>query len=499
MSLARQIFGNTAVQVAGRAVGTVLALLTVGIMTRSLGPAGYGQFTTAISFLQFFGILVDFGLTMTMAKMLGEIGSGDRGQETEDSGEIVGNRQGDASRIASNIVTLRLVSGLVFFGLAPLVALAFPYPGAVRNAIAVGTVSFLAMSLSSVLSGVFQRHLATKYVAVAEVAGRAVLLLATWFVIHAGFGLAALMLALAAGNVVQLGLSLLFARRFVRLTLSFDFDLWRAIIRESWPIAASIAFNLVYLKGDVIIMSVFRPLAEVGLYGAAYKVLDVVTVVPTVFMGLVLPVLAADWAARRLDDVRHKVRLAFDALALLGVPLFLGTVAVARDLMILVASDAFADSGRYLTLLMLAAVAVFLGSTYTYTAVALGLQKRVFWLYGLDAALSIALYFVLIPRWGGVAAAWVTVFSEVFIAVACAVVVIRALRAGPSLAAFGKALVAGLLMLGILTTVPGLHVLLRILLGAVIYGGLLMAFGAVKKETVASFLKPSVPLQTPEA
>ena len=43
------------------------------------------------------------------------------------------------------------------------------------------------------------------------------------------------------------------------------------------------------------------------------------------------------------------------------------------------------------------------------------------WFYGLDAGLSLLLYLWAIPRWGATGAAWVTVFSEVFIAVATAI------------------------------------------------------------------------------
>jgi O-antigen/teichoic acid export membrane protein len=477
MSHARQIFSNTLVQVGGRAVGTVLALLTVSLMTRRLGPDGYGQFTTAISFLQFFGILVDFGLTMTMAKMLAAAGH-------------------DEDRVASNIMTMRLVSGLFFFSLSPLVALAFPYSDAVRAAIEIGAVSFLAMSLSAVLGGVFQRHLATKHVAIAEVAGRIVLLAGTWLVVRSpsltdSLALGLMMTALAISNLVQLAFLVRAAGRFVRLHPAFDFALWHDIVSESWPIAISIAFNLIYLKGDVVIMSVFRPIAEVGLYGAAYKVLDVVTVVPTVFMGLILPIVAADWAAGRTAAARQKIAGAFDALALFAVPLFVGTLAVSRDLMVLVTDERFADSGRYLSMLMLAAAAVCLGSAFTYSAVSLGLQKKVFWLYGLDALISVGLYFALIPRYGGDAAAWVTVFSEVFISVACAIAVTRVTRAWPSLRVFGLATVSAALMYAALLLIPDWHVLLRIAVGAAVYAGAAIAVGAVKRATVLDFLRKS--------
>ena len=75
MSRTAAIAKNTFVQVGGRAVGTVLGLLTLGVMTRYLGTHGYGEFTTATTFLQFFGIIVDFGLSLTTVAMLSEPGA----------------------------------------------------------------------------------------------------------------------------------------------------------------------------------------------------------------------------------------------------------------------------------------------------------------------------------------------------------------------------------------------------------------------------------------
>jgi O-antigen/teichoic acid export membrane protein len=471
MSVARAVASNTIVQVAGKLGGTVLGLVTVGIMTRHLGREGYGAFTTAVSFLQFFGIMVDFGLTLTMVAMISE-------------------KDADERAIASNVFTLRLVSGVLFFGIAPIVGFALPYPVDVKAAIALGSLSFLCMTLSQVLIGVFQKRLATHHAAVAEVAGRAVLLAGAAWAAASGSGLLAFIAALVAGNVIQLALTVIFARRHVPLRLSFDLPVWREIVRRSWPIGLSIAFNLVYLKGDIVILSLFRSQAEVGLYGAAYKVLDVITVVPMIFMGLVMPLLAASWSAGDRNEFNRKLGRAFDAMSLLALPLAIGTLPVAADLMRLVAGAEFAASGPLLAVLMLAAASVFWGALFGHAVVAVGMQRKMIWAYALDAAVSIALYVTLIPRFGAIAAAWVTVFSELFIAALTAGAVIGAGGRAPRLGVFGKALAASGVMAALVFVMGPLPVLLRIAAGAAVYAGLLFALGAVTPDVIAMFRRP---------
>ncbi len=473
MSQARAVASNTIVQIAGRFAGNLLGVVTIAVMMRSLGTDGFGAYTTTVSFLQFFGILVDFGLTLTMARMI-----------SDDS-----HNEG---RVASNVLTLRLFSAMVFFGLAPIVGLLFPYPPLVKTAIAVGALSFFTMTVSQVLTGIFQKHLATSRSALADTCGRVTLLAGVVFASVTGAGLLPVIASLVAGNAVQFGISFYYARKLTKLELAFDMAMWRTIIKESWPIGLSIAFNLVYLKGDVVILSLLRPQAEVGLYGAAYKVLDVITVIPTIFMGLMLPILARAWAAGNHEEFRRKLSKAFDALSLIALPLAFGTFVVARDLMSFVGGGRFANSGLYLGILMIAGAAVFWSALFGYSVVAMGMQKKMIGAYAVDAALSLALYAYAIPRYGATGAAWVTVFSECFIALITAAAVLSTLRHMPKLGVFMKAAAASALMAVSVWLAAPLNVLVRVAIGGGVYVALVIAFGAVTKETLASFKKTAV-------
>ena len=61
---------NTLWQIIGKTVSIVTGIIVITLLTRSLGTDGYGGFTTVTSYLQFFGIVVDFGLTLIAVQML---------------------------------------------------------------------------------------------------------------------------------------------------------------------------------------------------------------------------------------------------------------------------------------------------------------------------------------------------------------------------------------------------------------------------------------------
>jgi O-antigen/teichoic acid export membrane protein len=467
MSLTKAVFGNTAVQVSGKMLGTILGILTVAVLTRHLGREGYGEFTTVTSFLQFFGILVDFGLTLTALRLLAEPGA-------------------DRPRVASNIFTLRLVSGVLFFGAAAALGFAFPYSREVRLGIAVTSLSFLCISLSSITTAAFQQSLRVAWATAAEVAGRLALLVGVILAARAGGGLIPILAILSASNLLQLALSLVFLRRIVPIRLAYDRALWRRVVRESWPVGVSIAFNFVYLKGDVVILSLVRSQAEVGLYGAAYKVLDVVTVIPTVFMGIAMPALAAAWSSSDAETFKRRLGRAFAFMSAIAVPISVGTLGVSHDLMALLAGREFADSGALLSVLMVAGSLVFWSALFGHAVVAMGLQKKMIWAYGIDAALSLLLYIILIPRFGAAGAAWVTVFSEGLIAVLTAAFVIKSAKAAVPLKPLGLSLASSLVMLGAILVMPGLNVLMRIAAGIVVYAACMLISGGVRRDDLAA-------------
>jgi len=461
----RSFAGNMVVQVASRAAAVLIGLVVVGVLSRSLGESGFGEYTTAFTFLQFFGILVDFGLTITFLVMISEPGS-------------------DSSRVASNIFTMRFVFGIIFYGMAPLAALLIaPWSDAVRGGVAIGAVAYLIASCTGILTGVFQKHAVMWRAAVAEFLNRAgILLFAAWFAGHPTVTLMAF--ASVLGNLVWLAATLWLARPFLRLTLAFDRPIWVDALKRSWPIALSTLFNLVYLRGDILFLSFYRESAEVGLYGLAYRVIDVLTTLPIMFMGLLLPSLVADWKqGRRAEFSRHLSR-AFHFFAILAFPIVFGAQAVAVPLVTLIAGEAYAPSGAILQILILAVFGVFFGGLYGWTVVSLDEQKRMTWAYAATAVLSVVGYVLFIPRFGMWGAVWVTIATETLIGLATFLMVWFKTRTLPSFAGAGKALICSIVMYAALVALPDTHVIADILIGGVIYGGLMLLVGGIRKETL---------------
>ena len=99
-----------------------------------------------------------------------------------------------------------------------------------------------------------------------------------------------------------------------------------------------------------------------GLYGAAYRVIDILTSFPMMFMGLAMAPIAAHWSNGSRDGFDRTVQRSFDFMVFSAFPLVVGTLFVARDVMVLVSGEAFAPAGSLLQILIVACGGVFFGS-----------------------------------------------------------------------------------------------------------------------------------------
>jgi O-antigen/teichoic acid export membrane protein len=394
----------------------------------------------------------------------------------------------DRDKISSNIFTLRVVSAAVFFGLAPLVVLLFPYPGEIKAGVGIAAASFFFLAVNQVLTSVLQKELRMARAATAEVLGRLGLFLGAWFVAKEHLGLEWVLAALVLGNLLTAGWNWLLVRSLVSLSWRFDMAVWKEIAERSWPIALSITFNLIYLKGDVIILSLTRSQAEVGIYGAAYKILDVLTVIPIMFMGLVLPLLVKARADGSANDWNRILQKAFDFMAILALPLVAGALVVGRDLMVLFAGDGFAEAGPLLVILIVACAAVFFGSMFGHAVIAVKKQKVMVWGYAADAVLATALYLAIIPAYGPTGAAWVTVFAEVFIACATYFMIWKTTRFVPNLRGAFRAAVAAGFMAAFVAILPDMHVLFKVALGAAAFAALAVLTRAVAPQALRELM-----------
>lgn len=470
MGLAKKIAKNTLYQGTGRVVATILAVFIIAFVTRYLGTEGFGNFTTVIAFLQFFGIVIDFGLMLVTIQMMSE-------------------PDADEKSLLNNLFTIRFFSALVILAFAPLVILLFPYPEVVKTGVLAAVAYFFFIALNQVFVGFLQKKYRGWQIAVSEVLGRAFFFGGVVAAIHFDWGLLGIIGAITLGTAANVLSNFSFVRRFSLVRFSFDWSVWHRIFSKSWPIAVGIILNLVYLKADTLILAFYHSQSDVGIYGAPYRVLEILLSFPLIFILFIIPTLTSSWAAKDHSGFGAAMQKSFDALVLVTLPLVVGTWFLANKIMVLVSGQEFFASGNALRILILATGALFLGQLFGHAIVAIDKQKQTLWVYLFGAAVGLGAYFLVIPRYSYMGAAWATVGVEVLINVILLVLVWKHTRFLPNLSVFWRALLASVAMGALLWVLPGLHVIWAAIMGIACYLALACLFGGINRKMIASICK----------
>lgn len=444
---------NTGWQIGGKIVSVVSGLAVIALLTRMLGQDGFGGFTTITAYLQFFGIIVDFGLTLIAVQML----------STPTFPE---------QKTFNNILTLKFVSSLFFFGVAIIIAWIIPYPLVVKIGITIASISFFINAVQQVFVGWYQKYLRIAKLAIAEIIGKIALLTGIIIVFILKGGLLAVMPVLIIASASYLFFTVYFVYNIYRPRLAFDWPIWREIIKRSWPIALGIIFNLIYLKADTIILSLTRSQAEVGIYGASFRVIEVLITLPMMLLGLLLPVLTKSWLMQRYDYWKKVYQKTFDLINAIVWPLALGGIIIAEPVIKLIAGADFAVSAEVLKILLLALIAIFLSTLFGHLIISINLQKKSVWAYGLTAGIALLWYIIYIPKLSFWGAAIITLCAEIAIMVFTFILVGHFTRFWPKLKFAMVTIIASLVMYFILTKLP-IHFIGHIVIGAAIYIGAL--------------------------
>lgn len=476
MSSERQALAkNTVIQVIGKALGTILGLASFSLLIHTLDDAGFGALTKAQTFASIFAILVDFGLTLTTAQMISEPGA-------------------DEKKILGTMLTLRTISAFIFLSIAPILSLFLPVTTDFRIAVLAFAGAFFFSSIAQVFVGVFQKRLLLTKATIAETTNRLVSFLGVLAVWHWHLGLGAAAGAFVLGGLAHVALMLRGVRGYIPLKPMFDSLVAKSIIVKSWPIGVSIFFNLLYLKGDILFMWLFgRTDIEIGYYGAAYKVIDVVTTIPTTLMGLILPLLVMAWSAHNRPLFAKRMQDGFDILALLAIPFAFGSVFSGIAVMTFIKSS-LTPAGQVLAILGPTASVVFLGALFSYTVVAIGKQRIMTFAYALVATLTLIGYAIFIPRFGMWAAASMSLFAETLISIIAAAVVIHTTKWKPNLSMVGKSLLASLIMSVGLLILRNHSALISVPIGVLLYAGTLGLLGGPSLKSFLKIFRPETGL-----
>jgi len=461
-SATKKVAYNTIIQIIGRGVITVISLAILWYLARYLGVEGYGQYALIFAYLALFGVLVDFGLFLMQVR-------------------AITRQPAKESYILGNILGLKMVLSVVVFAMAIGIShLLYDNP-LLATGILIGAISQTTLTLSLVPISLFQARLQMQKVTIINIATRILYFGLIVWGIRADIGLLGIIGIMAFSNLLNFAAQWMWASSLSKLIPLFDFKYWIFFMREALPVGVVIILGVIYFRIDMIMLGTMQGDYAVGIYGAPYKVVEVILTIPTIFMSSVFPVITkalADGATR----VQRIHRKAFDFMSLVAMPLAFGALMVGTPLMVLIAGADFTPSGFVLKLLIWAVVLSFLIATFNYSIIAADKQTALVWPYLMATIFNVVANFIVIPIYSYTGAAITTIVTELIVLIWVGIIAHKTLRLAPSLVVFGKSLLAAVVMAGVIQFMDIENVFINIGVGIMVYGIMVLLLRAVDKD-----------------
>ncbi len=506
----RTVAKNSLVPLALSLVNKAIDFAFAMLYVRLLGPEGTGQYAFVVAVYGIFEIISRYGLGTLLTRDV----SADKNQ---------------SSRYLTNVVALRtglwLVSlpilGLVIWLYRSLDSLSVfgwyqgdltPIGPQEVQALLIFAVSMLFANWADALSSTFMAFEKMEYpagltnaVALLKVTLGALVLLLGWGYV----GLAAVSLLM---NLLQcIWLYGLLRRTLFQPEWRWDWSLQRWMMQSSGPLMINHLLATIFWRIDVWLLRPLAGEASVGLYSVGLKYLDGLNIIPSVFTMAIFPLMSR-YARNEGNNLLRAYVLSLRLLVIVCLPIAMATTFLASDLVYFIGGaqylhvpETFRFFGREihylggsdlaLTVIIWSIPIGFVNSVTQYVLIAVSQQHYLTKAFIIGVIFNIVGNLLVIPSFGYVGAALVTILSEFSLLFPFYYSVKRHVGIVPWPSIFGGPVISAVLMGGTsyLLSWLGLHLWLAVAVGALAYTVALGVTGTLRHEDM-KIVGQSMPL-----
>ncbi len=377
-----KISQQTLWQMLGKVVTSLSTFIILGVVARNYGEAGTGTFTLALTYLGIFYLLADFGFNAHALKNF----------------KLEFRRLLGVRLLWSGLLVVLAV------GLLPLWPFTTPL---FSQAVYFGALAIVASAVYTTCNLIFQSKLRYEFSVLASGTGTLLSLLAFIYLVSLKPPISFLFSAHFLGWILIAATALILVKKINQDVFPiFDNQYTIDLFKSSWPIAATLAVNVVYFRADAFMIAYFKGVSDVGIYNVAYSVFQSALVLPTFIMNAYYPLMLKSLKGSKL------VALGLLSLAVFGtlITIFLSPLVIK-----ILTGSGFNGSASSLQILSLGFPAYFLSSLLMWVLVTKGQYKIMLLIYVVGLLINFCLNFIYIPLFSFMAASWITVVSEYLI------------------------------------------------------------------------------------
>jgi O-antigen/teichoic acid export membrane protein len=462
MNTAQQVAKNTSVVMGGDLTFRLISLLVIAYLGRYLGPVGFGKYNFVFAYLSLFGVISNLGLQTILVREMS--------REPSTAPKLIGN-----AYIIRTLLTILAVA-------LALIAISFmSYPPDTTSYIYVASFTLLFISFSDFYATIFQANLKMAYREIAKLTFKLIESVLIFWIIFSQGTLMQVMIVHVFAEMVKTLISFVYSRKLVIPKLEIDVELWKYLMKEALPISLAGVIFIIYARIDIIMLSMMQGDASVGIYSAAHKLSEPLSLIPIALLTSVFPIMSAS-SKTSTESLIRLYNLSTRYLYIITIPISVGITVLAEKIIRLIYGAEFADSALVLQLLIWTLVVSSAAYVLTDLLISTGKQKQYSGGMAFSAIANVALNYILIPKYSYNGAAIATVLTNLVLFLASFYFCSKQLHLPPVRSTVIKSTIGGILMGAVVYYFMEVNIVLQIVLGAGIYLMSLLALKTFSSE-----------------
>ena len=452
-------------------------LILLPIFTKILGASDYGIWAFVLVTIAVFEPFIILGLNSAILRFLAS--------KTKE--EVV---QGLITVVIIVLIAGVIASCFLFFISDILASVILKDPSS-SSVIKIASPYILLTALNSIILGSFRVFgMIKKYAVIVIFKTGLEIGLIAYFVIS-GFGIVGAILASIAVSIISLITMLLviFSHSGVARP---NFSLLKPYLLFGLPLIPISLAQFVIEISDRYVVGYFLGVEKVGIYSAAYNI-GVIPVVFSTYLVYVLgPTVYDLYDKGKVDKVKMYLSYSWKYLMMLSIPSAFGLSILARPLLTTMTTSNFVSDGIYIVPLVSFSIVFWAVEQIFGVSILLFKRRKIFVIaFVVASVVNLVLNIILVPHWGLIAAAITTLTAYIILA---GIIAFNARKYFKFTLNFGfimKCIFSSVVMtlcIWVLNPLDKIGLILSIVLGIIIYFGLLLLLkGFRKEELIAIF------------
>ena len=393
MNTVQKIAKNTILLSISQIITYALGFVFIMYSARYLGVEDFGILSFALAFSGIMMLFADLGLSTLMIRE-------------------VSRDKNLTEKYIKNILSLKIILSSFTLLSSIIIILIMGYNIEIIKITVLITLYSLFSSLSIMFYSLFQAHEKLEYQSLGQVFNQSLLFLGAFFLIFnkidiMGFAL----LYFLVGLIVFLYNFTVCRCRYVLPQMEIDLDFWKKLIKKALPLSILIIFSSIAFRIDIVLLSMLDSNTAVGIYSAAYRLIEILIFLPTVFVASIYPVVSRFHVSSK-ESLKKAYKTSFKYLTFLGLPIATGVTLLADKIILLIYGSQFTGSVIALKILIWAIPLIFL--TYFSGTIVISINKQniAVKIFLLSMIINVVLNIIFIPHFSFYAASIITIITE---------------------------------------------------------------------------------------